>query len=123
MNKVFNSLAHFYSYILSKARSIDAAAQADLTKVEQDLGTPLANGIAKVFGTKGTQTQSNIEVLAGAALSAAIAVGAVVAGGFVSIPADAAFAAAANSLMKDVKTVIGGGVLVVPVSPSAPASV
>jgi hypothetical protein len=98
--KIFNSIGHFFAWVLGK---IVPAAQA----VEQAAGSPLGQALAGLLGSKGQAVQDAIQAIAGDVLNAYQAAGAAIGSAGLNVSFDQATVQAIELLYHDLAAVFG----------------
>lgn len=109
--KIFNSIGHFFAWILHVAIPQAAVVAGDAAQVAE---SPLASAIAGLLGSKGAAVQSGIEAIAGDVLKSFEAAGAAIAADGLNVQFDQVTIAAIQALYSDL-----GGLFGKP--PAAPA--
>lgn len=101
--KLFNSIGHFFAWVVSQAIP---RAEAATREVAQAALSPLGSAIAQLLGAKGATFQAGIEAIAGDVLSAFEDAGAAIAAGGLNVKFDTATVAAIQTIYADLKTAI-----------------
>lgn len=105
MGKIFNSIGHFFAWVVSKAIP---AASAAVTAVQADLSSPLATMIAQALGPKAQQYQAGIEAIAGDVLKSFESAGAAIGADGLNVQFDETTVAAIQQLYGDIKALVKG---------------
>jgi len=105
MLKVFNSIGHFFAYILSK---VVPEVEKDLTVIQGAVGSDLAKYIVTLAGQKGATVQSDMAAIVGDVLNAVESAGGAVAAKGMNIAFDTATVESIKTLYNDVKGALEG---------------
>ncbi|HVB40169.1 MAG TPA: hypothetical protein VNE83_04675 [Terriglobales bacterium] len=113
--KIFNSIGHFFAWILGKAVPVAAAVVA----ADQ---SPLAQAIVGLLGSRGQAVQDGIQAIAGDVLKAFGDAGAAVGAGGLNVQFDQATIAAIEALYRDLGGLFGKSKNTAPATSAAKAA-
>ncbi|HEY7839184.1 MAG TPA: hypothetical protein VIC54_11365 [Terriglobales bacterium] len=104
--KIFNSLGHFFAWLLHSGLPKAETVAQDVEKVA---ASPLASAIASLLGSKGAAVQSGIEAIAGDVLNAFGDAGAAIGADGLNVKFDAATVTAIKAIYGDLGSLFGKG--------------
>ncbi len=104
MTKLFNSIGHFFAWVISK---VVPTAEAVATDVAAAASSPLGTAIAQLLGAKGAAVQAGIEAIAGDVLKSFEAAGAAIGASGLNVQFDQVTVAAIEQLYKDLAGLFG----------------
>lgn len=102
--KIFNSIGHFFAWILNVGLPKGAA---DVEVAAQAIQSPLASAIATLLGAKGQAVQSGLQAIAGDVLAAFGSAGAAIGAQGLNVQFDAATVQAIQQIYADLQVLFG----------------
>ncbi len=117
--KIFNSIGHFFAWILHVGIPQAAVVVGDVAQVAE---SPLATAIAGLLGSKGAAVQSGIEAIAGDVLKSFEAAGAAIGAEGLNVTFDQVTIQAIQTLYADLGGLFGKTAKTAAPAPAAPAA-
>jgi|SRR6185312_10449618 len=102
--KIFNSIGHFFAWVLNVGLPKGAAEAAAAAEAIQ---SPLASAIATLLGAKGQAVQSGLQAIAGDVLAAFGDAGAAIGADGLNVQFDAATVQSIRQIYADLQTLFG----------------